>query len=176
VGAHPLFVFTLARREKALSRQVTETVKKIILPILQPEGLELVGIEYKKKGKHWVLCVLIDRKGEDVSVDDCSWVSAQLSSLLDIVDPIPEAYFLEVASPGVERPLKKEVDYRKAVGKYVHVTTYEPITGQKVFEGVLTHFVDNILTVQEKKKTTQIPLQKVCEARLAVVFHEKGGR
>jgi ribosome maturation factor RimP len=154
----------------SLSRQVTETVEKIVRPILQLEGLELVGVEYKKEGKHWFLRVFIDREGEAIAVDDCSRVSGQLSAALDAADPIPGTYFLEVASPGAERPLKTAVDYVKAIGKQIHVTTYEPIAGEKAFAGVLTHFDDHILTVQAKKKTTQIPLEKVAQARLAIVF------
>jgi ribosome maturation factor RimP len=153
-----------------LSRQVVQTVEKIVQPILQAEGLELVGIEYKKEGKHWFLRVFIDREGEAIAVDDCSRVSGQLSAALDTADPIPGAYFLEVASPGAERPLKTEADYVKAIGKQIHVSTYEPIAGEKVFAGVLTHFERNILTVQAKKRTTQIPLEKVAKARLAIVF------
>jgi ribosome maturation factor RimP len=153
-----------------LSRQVVATVEKMILPILQAEGLTLVGIEYKKEGKHWFLRVFIDREGGDVSVDDCSRVTGPLSVALDTADPIPGTYFLEVSSPGAERPLKKTTDYRKAIGKHIHVTTYEPVEGQKVFEGMLTHFEDNILTVQEQKKETQIPLGKIAKARLAIVF------
>lgn len=154
----------------ALSRQITETVEKIALPILEAEGLELVDVEYKKEGQNWFLRVFIDREGKPIDLDDCSRVSERLSEALDEADPIPGAYFLEVSSPGAERPLKKEADYRKAVGKNVYITTYEPIEGQKAFEGVLTRFEDNQITVEEQGKTVQIPLDKVAKARLAIVF------
>lgn len=153
-----------------MSRQVTETVEKIALPILEAEGLELVDIEYKKEGQNWFLRVFIDREEAAVDLDDCSRVSERLSEALDDADPIPGAYFLEVSSPGAERPLKKEADFHKAIGKNVYITTYEPIEGQKSFEGVLTHFADGQMTVEEKKKTFQIPLDKVAKARLAIVF------
>ncbi|SEN44828.1 ribosome maturation factor RimP [Lihuaxuella thermophila] len=153
-----------------MSRQITETVEKIALPILEAEGLELVDVEYKKEGQNWFLRVFIDREGKPIDLDDCSRVSERLSEALDEADPIPGAYFLEVSSPGAERPLKKEADYRKAVGKNVYITTYEPIEGQKAFEGVLTRFEDNQITVEEQGKTVQIPLDKVAKARLAIVF------
>jgi ribosome maturation factor RimP len=154
----------------ALSRQITETVEKIALPILEAEGLELVDVEYKKEGQNWFLRVFIDREGKPIDLDDCSRVSERLSEALDEADPIPGAYFLEVSSPGAERPLKKEADYKKAIGKNVYVTTYEPIEGQKAFEGVLTRFEVNQITVEEKGKAFRIPLDKVAKARLAIVF------
>ncbi|TCS92543.1 ribosome maturation factor RimP [Hazenella coriacea] len=153
-----------------MSRQVTQTVEKIALPILEAEGLELVDVEYKKEGQNWFLRVFIDREEGSIDLDDCSRVSEQLSNALDEVDPIPMAYFLEVSSPGAERPLKKEADFKKAIGKHVHVTTYEPIQGQKVFEGVLSHFLDEQLTLDDKGNTIHIPLNKVAKARLAIVF------
>jgi ribosome maturation factor RimP len=154
----------------ALSRQVTEAVEKLAKPILEQEGLELVDIEYKKEGTQWFLRIFIDREERPVDLDDCSRVSEKLSDVLDEADPIPGAYILEVSSPGAERPLKKEKDFHKAVGKNVHITTYEPIEGQKVFDGVLTQYDGTQLTVQEKKKSFQIPIEKVAKARLSVVF------
>ncbi len=153
-----------------LSRQITETVEKIALPILEAEGLELVDVEYKKEGQNWFLRVFIDREDKPVDLDDCSRVSERLSEALDEADPIPGAYFLEVSSPGAERPLKKEADFKKAIGKNVYVTTYEPIEGQKAFEGMLTRFEENEITVEEKGKSFRIPLDKVAKARLAIVF------
>lgn len=153
-----------------MSRQVIQTVEKIALPILEAEGLELVEVEYKKEGQNWFLRVFIDREEGSIDLDDCSRVSEQLSGALDQADPIPSAYFLEVSSPGAERPLKKETDFIKAIGKHVHVTTYEPIQGQKVFEGVLTQFLDEQLTMDDKGKTIHIPRSKVAKARLAIVF------
>jgi ribosome maturation factor RimP len=154
----------------ALSRQITEAVEKLAVPILEQEGLELVDIEYKKEGANWFLRVFIDREDRPVDLDDCSRVSEKLSDELDREDPIPGAYILEVSSPGAERPLKKENDFQKAIGKTVHVTTYEPVDGQKVFEGVLTQYDGTTLTVQEKKKSYDIPREKVAKARLSVVF------
>ncbi|MBA4494368.1 ribosome maturation factor RimP [Paenactinomyces guangxiensis] len=154
-----------------MSRQVTETVEKIALPILDAEGLELVDIEYKKEGQNWFLRVFIDgQEGKPIDLDDCSRVSERLSEALDQEDPIPGAYILEVSSPGAERPLKKETDFMRAIGKNVYVTTYEPVEGQKAFEGVLTHFENGHMTVEEKQKSFQIPLEKVAKARLAIVF------
>ncbi|MBA4602082.1 ribosome maturation factor RimP [Thermoactinomyces mirandus] len=153
-----------------MSRQVTKTVQKVAQPIVEKEGLELVDIEYKKEGQNWFLRIFIDREEGGIDLDDCTRISEKLSEALDEADPIPGAYILEVSSPGVERPLKKEKDFRKAIGKNVYITTFEPIEGQKVFEGVLRHFDGTTLTVGEEEKSFEIPFDKVAKARLSVVF------
>jgi ribosome maturation factor RimP len=150
-------------------RKVTEIIEELAAPIVQGEELELVDVEFKKEGANWFLRVFID-KPEGVDIDDCGRVSEKLSELLDEVDPIPQAYFLEVSSPGAERPLKKATDYERAIGKHVYITTYEPIEGQKIFEGVLNAYDGETITVQEAKKASTLPLESVASARLAIVF------
>ena len=104
----------------------------------------------------------------------CGLVSERLSEKLDAIDPIPHNYFLEVSSPGAERPLKKEKDYQKAIGKNVFIKTYEPIDGEKGFEGILTDYNGETVTVEMKiktrKKTVVLPFDKIASARLAVTF------
>ncbi len=153
-----------------MSRQVVKTVEKLVLPILEAQNLELVEVEYKKEGQNWFLRVFIDREDRGVNLDDCTAVSEQLSEKLDELDPIPGAYILEVSSPGAERPLKKTQDFQKAIGKYVHISTYEPIKGRKVFEGVLTEYGEEHLTVEVNNESIELPLAKVAKARLAIVF------
>jgi len=101
-------------------------------------------------------------------------VSEKLSEKLDEIDPIPHNYYLEVSSPGAERPLKKQEDFEKAIGKNVHIKTYEPIDGEKIFEGILQEFDGTNVTIEvrvkTKSKVIQIPYNKIAQARLAVVF------
>ncbi|MEK3989606.1 ribosome maturation factor RimP [Robertmurraya sp. FSL R5-0851] len=153
--------------------KVIEVVEQIVEPIVNDLNLELVDIEYVKEGKSWFLRVFIDKE-QGIDIEECGMVSEKLSEKLDELDPIPYNYFLEVSSPGAERPLKKQKDYEKAVGKNVHIKTYEPIDGEKVFEGVLTNFTGDTVTVEVKiktrKKTIEIPFEKVASARLAVTF------
>jgi ribosome maturation factor RimP len=149
---------------------VTQIVTELVTPILEEMGLELVEIEYKKEGNNWFLRVFIDNETGSIDIDDCGVVSERLSQRLDEVDPIPNAYFLEVSSPGAERPLRKESDFRKAVGKHVHIVTKEPIEGATVFEGVLVSFEDDKLTVKEAKKSYEISLDQIDFARMAIVF------
>ncbi|WP_134686238.1 ribosome maturation factor RimP [Brevibacillus migulae] len=150
--------------------KVTQIVEELLTPILAEMNLELVDIEYKKEGSNWFLRIFIDNETGTIDIDDCGSVSERLSQRLDELDPIPTAYFLEVSSPGAERPLKKESDFRKAVGKHVHLTTKEPIDGDTVFEGELLSFENGVLTVKEAKKTHQIALEQIATARMAIVF------
>ncbi|GIP21466.1 MULTISPECIES: ribosome maturation factor RimP [Paenibacillus] len=144
-------------------------VEQLVQPFLEDNGFELVDIEYVKEGSNWFLRVFVDKEG-GIDIDDCGRISEYLSEQLDANDPIPTAYFLEVSSPGAERPLKKPEDVAKAVGKDVFVTTYEPIDGQKEFEGKLLSFENEELVVQSGKKQTAIPYSKVASARLAIIF------
>lgn len=153
--------------------KVTEVVEELVTPILTENGLELVDIDYVKEGKNWFLRVYID-KDNGIDIEECGLVSERLSEKLDAIDPIPHNYFLEVSSPGAERPLKKEKDYQKAIGKNVFIKTYEPIDGEKGFEGILTDYNGETVTVEMKiktrKKTVVLPFDKIASARLAVTF------
>ncbi|MBO8162496.1 MAG: ribosome maturation factor RimP [Brevibacillus sp.] len=150
--------------------KVTEIVTDLVQPILDELGLELVEIEYVKEGGNWFLRVYIDNETGTIDIDECGVVSERLSQRLDEVDPIPNAYFLEVSSPGAERPLRQEKDFRKAIGKHVHITTKQPLEGQTVFTGELISFEGGQLTVKEAKQSFVIPLDQVDEARTAIVF------
>ncbi|HEY2420912.1 MAG TPA: ribosome maturation factor RimP [Neobacillus sp.] len=153
--------------------KVTEVVEELAVPIIEELGLELVEIEYVKEGKSWFLRVYID-KDNGVDIEDCGLVSERLSEKLDSIDPIPHNYFLEVSSPGAERPLKKDKDFEKAIGKNVFIKTYEPIDGEKGFEGILLEFNGQVLKIEVKiktrKKVMEIPYEKVANARFAIVF------
>jgi ribosome maturation factor RimP len=163
----------LKREDHIVSKKATEITEQILQPILAEKNLELVDIEFKKEGANWFLRIYIDKEG-GVELEDCGVISEELSAKLDELDPIPQAYFLEVSSPGAERPLKKAKDVEGAVGKAVFMKTYEPIDGQKEFEGALKSFDGEYVTLEIKIKTrvkeVTIPYEKVASARLAVVF------
>jgi ribosome maturation factor RimP len=131
--------------------KVTEIVEQLATPIVNELGLEIVDIEYVKEGQNWFLRLYID-KDDGVDIEECGIVSERLSEKLDEIDPIPHNYYLEVSSPGAERPLKKE-DFTKAIGKNVHVKTYEPIDGEKIFEGILKEFDGDTVVVEVRVKT-----------------------
>ena len=103
--------------------KVAELVSTLALPVIEAEGFELVDLEFVKEGKNWFLRFYLDKPG-GIDLDDCAFMSEKFSELLDAQDPdpIPQAYFLEVSSPGAERPLKTEKDLKEAIGQYVHVS------------------------------------------------------
>ncbi|MGC4375671.1 ribosome maturation factor RimP [Fictibacillus sp. Mic-4] len=157
-----------------MSKKIIEQTEELVLPILEEMNLELVDVEFVKEGKNWFLRVFIDSE-KGVDIEECGVVSEQLSEKLDAIDLIEQAYFLEVSSPGVERPLKKPEDVKKAIGKNIHVKTYEPINGTKEFEGLLLDFDGETVTLEVKIKTritkVELPYSKIASARLAVVFN-----
>ncbi|CAI6032743.1 Ribosome maturation factor RimP [Paenibacillus sp. JJ-100] len=148
---------------------IKSTVEEMIQPYLNEQGFELVDIEYVKEGSNWFLRVYVDKEG-GIDIDDCVLISEKLSAKLDENDPIPSVYFLEVSSPGAERPLKKAEDVAKSVGKNVFVTTYEPVNGMKEFEGKLISFENEELVIEAGKKQHTVSYEKVASARLAIVF------
>ncbi|EEI08475.1 ribosome maturation factor RimP [Limosilactobacillus reuteri] len=154
---------------------VVETVTDLVTPILQDHDFYLYDLEFVKEGKSWYLRVYINKDG-GITLEDCALVSDELSEALDNVepDPIPQAYFLEVSSPGAERPLKKEEDYQRAIDHYIHISLYQQINGQKVYEGTLTQLSDKEITLDYLDKTRHrqitIDRQKIAQARLAIKF------
>lgn len=149
--------------------KIKSIVEEFATPYLTENGFQLVDVEYVKEGSNWFLRIYVDKDG-GIDIDDCGRISEFISAKLDELDPISEAYFLEVSSPGAERPLKKADDVAKAVGKHVFVTTYEPIDGSKEFEGKLESFDGTTLTIAIGRTKHAIPYGKVASARLAIVF------
>ncbi|MBH0155921.1 MULTISPECIES: ribosome maturation factor RimP [Fictibacillus] len=156
-----------------MSQKITELTTELVTPIVEKLGLELVDVEFVKEGKNWFLRVYIDST-DGIDIEECGTVSEQLSEKLDELDPIEQPYFLEVSSPGVERPLKKPEDVKNAIGKNVNIKLYEPLNGEKVYEGLLKDFDGETLFMEIRVKTqvkkVELPYAKVANARLAVVF------
>lgn len=156
-----------------MGSNVIKMTEELVQPILEEHNLELVDVEYVKEGKDWFLRVYIDKEG-GIDIAECGFVSEQLSEKLDKNDPVEEAYFLEVSSPGAERPLKTKADLIANINKNIHVKLYAPIDGEKEFEGMLKEFTNNIVTIEYKVKTRkqqiEIPYEKIAKARLAVAI------
>ena len=151
------------------SKQIGEMVAEMVEPFLQQHSFELVDVEYIKEGSNWYLRVYVDKEN-GIDVEDCGNVSQYLSARLDESDPIPDAYFLEVSSPGAERPLKKPEDFMKAIDQYVLITTYEQFEGMKEFEGTLIAYSNEQVTIKVGKQSYTIPIQKIAGSRLAIQF------
>ena len=113
--------------------------KSCFLPIMNEFRFELVDVEYVKEGSNWYLRAYIDKPG-GITVDDCEAVSRRLSDLLDEEDFIDDAYILEVSSPGLGRPLKKDKDFARSIGEEVEIRTFRPVDHEREFTGVLKGF------------------------------------
>ncbi len=145
-------------------------VEELVQPIVEGVNFELVDVEFKKEGPHRYLRIYIDKPG-GISLDDCQLISEKLSEKLDELDPIEENYFLEVSSPGLDRPLKNEKDFIKYRGELVEVKLYEPIDGQKLIEGELVDFVNNTIIINSKViGILEIPYDKAALTKLAIKF------
>lgn len=157
-----------------MGSNVIAVTEEAVLPILDSMNLELVDIEFEKEGKNWFLRVFVDKEG-GVDIEECGQVSEKLSEKLDEEDPVTFPYFLEVSSPGAERPLKKKQDFHRYTEHNIHVKLYEPMNGEKEYEGKLISLEEDIVTLEVKvrtrKKQVEIPYNKIAKARLAVTFN-----
>ncbi len=144
-----------------------EKVKELAKPIVEAAEMELVDVEFVKEGVNNFLRVIIDKAG-GVDIDDCSRVSEQVSDQLDIHDPIADSYFLEVCSPGAERPLRNPEEIQDAIGEYVYIRTEEAIKNGKEFTGYLRDYQDDTISLEVNKKIIKIEYANVDHIRLSV--------
>ena len=147
--------------------QVEEQIQRIV----ESEGLELVHLDYRRQGQGYLLRVDIDKEG-GVTIDDCQLVSQQVSTWLDVEDPIPAEYELQVSSPGLDRKFYRAADYEKFVGRLVRVKTAKAIRGLHVIVGRLKEFDGQTVVVTDpvmkKDADYAIPLSDIKETRLEV--------
>lgn len=120
--------------------------EELIKPITDKYGFELFDVEYVKEGSDWYLRVYIDKEG-GITVDDCQTVSREFNEILDREDYIQDQYIFEVSSPGLTRPLKKEKDYAKSIGKLLDIKLFKAVDGGKEFTGVLKEYNDKTITL-----------------------------
>ena len=148
-----------------------ERVEKQIEKIVGSEGLELVHIDYRKQGRVYLLRIDIDKEG-GVNLDDCENIAHQVGAYLEVDDPIPAEYELQVSSPGLDRKFYKESDYEKFLGRLVRVQTSRPVRGLHVIVGRLKQYDGrNIVVSDEQMKKDpdyEIPLNEIKETRLEV--------
>lgn len=122
------------------------------MPIINANNFELVDVEFIKEAGTYYLRIYIDKEG-GITIDDCEIVSRALSDMLDEKDFIAESYILEVSSPGVGRPLKKDKDFARSIGEEVDVKLYKPMEKQKEFTGLLESYSDTEITVRLDEDT-----------------------
>lgn len=156
----------------SLKQTVEDRVRALAEPIVAGEGKELVDVEFVREPQGWILRLFIDKQG-GVGLEDCQQVSRAVETALDVEDPIPHEYNLEVSSPGLNRPLKKPLHFKQAAGKKVKVKTYGPIgePPRKNFSGVLTGVADDAVTVEvEGAGAFRIAFKDIAKAHLEFEF------
>lgn len=155
-----------------------ERIREIAGRVTAAHGLELFDLQLTRESQGWVVRVTIDRPGpaataeESVSIEDCATVSRELSTILDVDDPLDRAYTLEVTSPGLDRPLRHEADFRRFVGREASIVLAEPLEGQSYFSGRLGGVEDGhvVLLVGKRNRAHRLPLAGIKRARLEVEF------
>jgi len=150
-------------------RKVEDIVYELAKPIIDRNNFELVEIEYKKEGPYWYLRVYIDKEG-GITIDDCQSVSEELSDLLDIADPIEQSYIFEVSSPGLDRPLKTDRDYRKNIGKPIEIKLFYPLEGKKIIEGILKGHTESSVEIEVEGKALNVEKASIALIRPLIKF------
>lgn len=153
-----------------MKKSIEATIEELVSEITEPLNFEIVDVEYVKEAGEYYLRVFLDKEG-GISLNDCEAVSRQLSEVLDVKDPIKDNYFLEVSSPGLDRPLKKDKDFVRYQGRDVEIKLYKPLNGSKQFEGTLVGLTDeNTIKVIINDEEVEFNRKEVALVRLAIKF------
>lgn len=146
-----------------------DRLRLLLEPVVTDADLELVELQFRREGGGWILRLIIDSE-EGVTLDHCAEVSREVSRLLEVEDIIDHAYRLEVSSPGLERPLRREKDYLRFQGRKAKIKTSEPIGDQKVFIGTIGQLQNGEVTLQTENGDIKLPLTIIAKARLVFDF------
>lgn len=146
-----------------------QKAEALVAPIVEKYGFELVDVEYVREGGNFYLRAYVDKPG-GITVEDCETVSREFSDKLDEADFIDEAYIMEVSSPGLGRPLKKEKDFKRSMGEEVEIRTYRPINREKEFYGILTAYDENSVTIDCEGEEKIFQKADIALIRLAFDF------
>ena len=167
MGSCPLFLFV----------EPLEHIRTIAARVAASRGLEIWDVQSRREAVGHVVRVVIDRPGpaatpeESVSIEDCAEVNREMSTILDVEDPLPFTYVLEVSSPGLDRPLRDARDYRRFSGRLAKVVVKEAVDNQKAFEGHLRGVEgDDVLLEAPNGRTHRLPLRLITRGRLEVEF------
>lgn len=154
-----------------MKKQSKESMlEELIAPVVEAEGYECVDVTFEKAGKDWVLTTYIDGPN-GIGLDDCEVVSRKLSDLMDEKDPIEQSYLLEVSSPGIDRPLKKEKDFARNMDKRIVVSFYAPVNGSKQLSGILKGYNGVTLTLQlDSEEMMELEMSAVSEVAPEIEF------
>lgn len=147
---------------------IEREVETLLAPIARSMGLETVDVKVAGEAQRTVLRVLIDRPEGGITVEECAKVSEALSRQLDLYDFFPHAYTLEVSSPGLDRPLRTDAEFRRFAGRRAELMTAEPVNGQRRFRGILLGVVGDAVMLQVDQRQVSLPKAQISSARLVV--------
>jgi len=149
-----------------------DKIRGVAERVTSGRGYELADVELKRERGGTLVRLYVDKEG-GIGLEDLQAVSEEVSAILDAEDPVPTAYTLEVSSPGLDRPLKTEADYRRFLGRLARLSSYEPVEGRRHWTGRLASFEDGVVGVTLEKEggtLCRIPLAKIAHGRLEVEF------
>ncbi len=167
MGTCPLFFICETVMETEQQTAVHLRVAALVAPLVADLGLELFEVQFRREGHGWVLRLTIDSPA-GITVDDCARVSREAGHLLEVEEVIGHAYQLEVSSPGLDRPLRREQDFHHFSGRLAKIKTSRPLDGQQVFIGRLGPLQDGVLTLVCDQGEVRIPLAEIAKARLEI--------
>lgn len=147
---------------------VVAQVEELLRPITARLGLETVDVSLSGEGHRTVLRVLMDRPDGGITVEECAQVNESLSRQLDLYDLFEHTYTLEVSSPGLDRPLRTDADFRRFAGRKAEIKTYGPVDGQRTVRGVLLGVIGEAVVLQVDDRQMQVPKAQIAQARLVV--------
>jgi ribosome maturation factor RimP len=163
---------TLFFEEERLKEAVADAVRSVAQRVTDGRGWELVDVEVKKERGGFLVRLYVDKDG-GIGLDDLQAVSEEVSAILDAEDPVASSYTLEVSSPGLDRPLKSERDYRRFLGKLAKISSYDLVEGRRHWTGRLLTVEAGVVSVTLEKEggaVARIPLDKISHGRLEVEF------
>ena len=149
--------------------KVEKIVWNAAAPIAERLGCSIYDVEFVKEGQNYFLRVFIDKDG-GVSTDDCEAVSRVLDPALDELDPIENAYFLEISSPGIDRKISRPEHFAANIGKSVDIKLFSPVNGSKEITGVLRGFDGKVISLETESGIVEIEKQKASVVRLTVIL------
>ena len=152
--------------------RIEDQVENLLEPIINGFGYDLYDVIYSKEGKDFYLRIFID-KDEGIGIEDCEKVNEAINDILDEKDLIPESYFLEVSSPGLERLLRKEKHFLKNIGKEITLKLYRPVNKKREFTGILKSFENNKIALEVEKEILEFELKDTVSVN--TVFNFEGG-
>jgi len=145
---------------------IIEQIEQTVAPVLRENAAELIDLQYVHEHGQWVLRFFLDKEG-GIKLDDCATLSDHLGRILDATDLIKQSYSLEVSSPGINRPLKKEADFVKFIGERAEISMFAPINGRRNFKGILKAFNAGVVSIEEApEQIFALPLADIAKARL----------